>query len=456
MSKVQSIRRGLACLTVGALCIAAGANARADEQSDRIKALEQRLERSLQLIDKLSSRVAELERAARAAPVAAQAASGAQPAQAAVVEDHAKSIAALQQSVDQIADGLSKNANDTGIPVHGFIDVGAGWSSRHDPVPLRGFNAGSLDLYLTPQIGARVKSLVELVVEFDEDGESSIDMERVQIGYTLSDELTLWAGRFHTPFGLWNTSYHHGANLQPSISRPVFIDFEDRGGLISAHSVGVWANGKTALGDGKLTYDAFLANGPSVRGRELELNPFTDDNHGKMLGLNLGYRPAGVLSGLSVGLHGFSSSVGRYNDDGSLRGTTKLRALGGYFGYDGRDWETIGEFYRFSNSSDSGSVLSNAGFLHVGRTFGAFTPYARYERASLNPRDDYFRSLRNGRSYTHLVAGARYAIDANSSLKLELRHSRETAAAQIDAAGAEIDVPEASFQRALFQYSIAF
>jgi hypothetical protein len=443
-------------LLVGLSC-SAGTPARADEQAERIQQLEQRLARSLQLIDKLAARVDELERSARSgAASAVQAQSGAS-APAAMWGDQAKSIAALQESVNQIAEGLGKNANDTGIPVHGFVDVGAGWSAGADPTKLRGFHAGSLDLYLTPQIGTRVKSLIELVVEFDENG-GSIDMERIQIGYTFSDALTLWGGRFHTPFGLWNTSFHHGANLQTSITRPKFIDFEDGGGLIPAHSVGLWANGKFGLGPGKLSYDAYVANGPSIRDRRLDPNTFTDANADKMVGFNVGYAPHGALSGLTAGLHGFRTNVGEFALGDVLRGTSRLRALGGYFSYDAREWEVFGEYYRLRNADANGGpgLTSNAGFLHVGRSFGTLTPYARYERASLDPRDSYFRSLLTGRSFTHLVLGARYALDANSSLKLELRRSREAAASQFDETGAVVDVDATAYRRAMFQYSIAF
>lgn len=467
MDLIDSIRRGGArLLAAGCLgLVTIGAAAQATAPAERIRQLEQRLDRSLQLIEQLTARVADLERGARMAPTAAAAASAPAAAGAtttaadvkAIAEEQGRSIAALRESVNQIADGLGRSANDTGIPVHGFLDVGAGWSSGRDPIPLRGFNAGSLDLYLTPQIGARVKSLIELVVEFDEDGRSTIDMERGQIGYTFSDELTLWGGRFHTPFGLWNTSYHHGANLQPSISRPTFVDFEDRGGLIPAHSVGLWASGRADAGHGKVTYDLFVANGPSIRDRVLSLDPFTDDNHEKMTGFNLGYRPAGPLGGLSVGLHGFRSTTNAYGADGGLLHTTRLHALGGYLGYDARDWEVIGEYYRFHDLNEDGSKhSSHAGFLHLGRTFGALTPFLRYERASLDPGDDYFRSLLSGRSSSHVVLGARYAIDANSSVKLELRRSRDSAAHQLDGNGNVVDVPTVGYRRALVQYSIAF
>ena len=54
------------------------------------------------------------------------------------------------------------------------------------------------------------------------------------------------------------------------------------------------------------------------------------------------------------------------------------------------------------------------------------------------------------------MLGTRYALDANASLKLELRRSREAAASQFDETGALVDVEAVSYRRAQVQYSIAF
>lgn len=425
---------------------------RADEQADRIQALERRLEDSLKLIEKLSSRVAELERAAPANDAPPRSATSAAPA------DRRGEIAVLRESIDQISKGLSRRGDDTGLPLHGFADVGGAWSRGADPVKLRGFSIGTMDLYLTPQFGDRVKSLVEIAFEYEEGGGGEVDLERMQLGYTVSDALTLWAGRFHTPFGLWNTSFHHGANLQTSLSRPRFVEFEDKGGIIPAHSVGIWASGKSRLGPGRIAYDGYLSNGPRIRDRRLNFNAFTDDNAGKMLGGSLGYEPSGALGGLTVGIHGFGSTVNAYAGSGSVLNQTKLRMAGGYFGYDADDWEAIGEYYRFANADPATGLTSrsSAWFVHVGRVFGTLTPYVRYERAALSENDAYFLSQRDGRSYRRAVAGVRYALDGRSSLKMEISETSEAASQQIDQTGARVPFPSTRYRRGAFQYSIAF
>jgi hypothetical protein len=441
-------RVGLMAILAGVLGLAASP-VRAETEAERIRALEQKLESSMQLINKLANRIDELEKGGKAVAAA--------PVASPVDEEQSKTIARLQENVNQLSTSVSKLGQDTGLPVHGFADVGAAWSSGDDPTKLRGFNGGTLDLYLTPQFGQRVKSLIELAVEYGTDGGVGLDMERLQLGYTISDSVTLWAGRFHTPFGLWNTSFHHGANLQTSIYRPRFIDFEDKGGIVPAHSVGLWASGKTKVGSDTLTYDAYLANGPKITDRILDFNAYTDSSANKMVGGNLGYKPTGPLSGLVLGLHGFGSTVDT-TSGATVLSSTKVRMMGGYFGYDADDWETIGEYYNFSNKPVTGgsSTSSNAWFVQVGKTFDAWTPFVRAERVSLSAGDNYFASQESGRSYHRAAVGARYALDPKSSVKLELSRTSEKASALLDANGNPENLSAADYTRAAVQYSVAF
>jgi len=473
MKKNRPVRRALhGCAFAGLFAAAVfAAPACADEQSDRIESLEKRLERSLKLIEQLESRVRELEGqrpapavAAASAPAAGASAPawGSGPPSATAVSDqvrkHTEAIGALQDEVNQLSEGLSKASADTGLPLHGFADVDAGTSSSADPRRLRGFSAGTLDLYLVPQFGERVRSLIEVAFEYESSGELTADVERLQLGYTLSDDLTVWMGRFHTPFGLWNTWFHHGANLQTSIYRPRFIEFEDKGGIIPAHSVGLWASGRFGIGSDRITYDAYLANGPSVRHRQLDFNPVTDDDHNKMVGFNVGYHPSGNLRGLSVGVHGFASRASEFAGDDSVIGRTRLRMGGAYAGYDARDWEIIAEYYRFANTDLASGRRRNssAWFAQAGRTVGAWTPYLRYERTALDEGDAYFASQDLGRSYRRVVLGTRYALDSRSSFKAELSSTREDAMLQLDESGLGVLFPRTSYRRASFQYSIAF
>jgi hypothetical protein len=437
------------------LCCSLSLPALAQDQAERIRSLEQRLSESLMRIEALSARLEQLERAA--APPSSPPAPPVSPASA-PGGNEARAIATLQEDMRQISRGLSQRRENTGLQLHGFADVGGAWSSREDPLRLRGFNVGTFDLYLTPQLGDRVKSLVELAFEYTQDEGVEFDLERIQIAYSVSDALTLWAGRFHTPFGYWNTAFHHGANLQTSISRPHFLDFEDRGGVLPVHSVGIWGTGKTRLGQGRLVYDAYLTNGPRISDGRLDFNAFNDDNSGKMLGGSLAYEPGGALSGVTVGVHGFGTSVDAYASDGAVLRRTSLRMVGGLFNYNERGWEVIGEYYHFSNAdaTTDSRRSSRLWFVQFGKTIDALTPFARIERSSLDPDDYYFASQREARSYRRVAVGARYSLEARAALKVELSHTAASARVQFDEMGAPIPNPAVGYRRAAIQYSIAF
>jgi len=146
--------------------------------------------------------------------------------------------------------------------MHGFADVGAGTTTNG---VRKGFTVGSLDFYLNPQLGERTKALIELNTEVDAEGGVGVDLERLQLGYTFSDSATAWLGRFHTPYGYYNTGFHHGQQIATSLRRPRFLEFEDKGGILPAHTVGAWLTGAIRAGDGKFTYDLTAATARASR-----------------------------------------------------------------------------------------------------------------------------------------------------------------------------------------------
>ena len=450
-----------ATIVCAALCLALTcAVARAETDSERIRRLEERLAANQRLIEQLAARVAELERGA-ASGTAAKGAAALAPsaaASAAVPPDPAKAIASLQDSVKQISEGLGRRDAESGLPLHGFADVSAGWSSARDPQRLRGFNAGSLDIYLTPQIGYRAKALVEVVFESLPGGVQEVDPERLQIGYTVNDAMTVWMGRFHTPMGQWNTLFHHGANLQTGISRPRFIDFEDKGGLLPTHTVGLWANGKVRLGGSQLAYDGYVGNGPSIRDRGLHVNTFTDDNGSKLYGFNLGYQPQTMFGGLTVGLHGMATRVNAYSTSGVERDSTRLRMAGTYLGYDANDWDVLAEVYWLANREAGSSERrsSSLWFVQVARALGLWTPFVRLERVHLDPIDPYFANQSTGRSYRRASAGLRYELHPRAALKVEFSDTRDSAASLVDGDGLQQPFEAARYRRTAIEYSIAF
>ena len=417
-------RRSSVLLAVGIAMLLQmlGAGGAVADDAGRIAELERRLEENTKVINKLLERVRELEKKnaqergstphATAAPPPAETAVA---VQAPVASDHS-----FLEEVTWL---------------HGFADVGLTYSGRRpdDGRRRKGFSVGSLDFYLTPQVGTHVKSLVELIFEMNHEGETEVELERFQIGYSFSDYLSLWGGRYHTPLGYWNTAFHHGKQFQTTVGRPKFLDFEDQDGVVPTHMTGLWGTGTVRAGSGKMSYDLYLANGPKVDGinadgnGKLDANSFSDDNYRPAIGFNVGYDFGGTLDGLRLGVHCLHSDVDGYDRQGARISQSELNVFGGYGVYTADDWEIIGEFYQFLNRDRSGGTgvhSSSAGFLQAGRLLGSFTPYARFEFASFDQGDNYFNNLKEGHSYRRGLAGVRFDLTPKAALKLEGNHTR--------------------------------
>lgn len=376
-----------------------------------LKDLVNRLNASLQTIQALQKRVEQLEgRAPAAAPAAAPSA------------ELGARIDAVERSVSQIeAASVAAAQADTGLPIHGFADVGAGIRNKDAAgTASRGFKVGVFDLYMAPQISAQVKGLIEIAFEYDSTGALAVDAERMQLGYVFSDALTLWGGRFHTPYGYWNTAFHHGAQIQTALSRPRFLDFEDAGGILPAHSVGVWATGGTRTGAGKLGYDLYVVNGDGLQDGVLNYQAKGDGDGNVGVGGRVNLALGGT--GLVLGLHGLSQRVAGNNADNTASGGAKVNMLGAYATFDNDNWELMAEYYGFRNRdlAGSGTHSSNAWYAQAGFNVNeAFTPYARVERTSLSAQDPYFALQESGRSYRRVAAGLRYNVSPKAALKAE-------------------------------------
>lgn len=404
-------RAGRAALALCANLVLAGGAWAAPSDAERIADLENRLEA-------LARRLLEVEARSAAQP-------GRPVAQAAAPAPAPEPSVVAARPAGRLA--------DAGVPIHAFVDVGFARDSP-DPAGRRGgFALGTLDLYMTPSFGERIKSIIELVFEQSERGGVVADLERVQLGYTFNDALTGWIGRFHTPYGYWNTAFHHGAQIQTSVLRPRFLAFEDQGGILPAHTVGLLGSGSVPLGDGRLKYDVFAGNGSSIADGVLAVNGFKDDGRRKTLGVNLRHDFGAGLRGLTLGVHALTSGVSAYDAAGTLVNRTALNVGGAFAVFERQGWEAIGEYYAFRNrdlTGGTGTHASWAGFGQVGYTFAeVLTSYGRYEKAALNQNDGYFSAMTSGRSYRRASLGLRYDLNPTTALKLEFGRTTEAQAA---------------------------
>ena len=425
---MNSTRHRLCALALLVVAIAAlpSPAVSAAPESRALEEIQKKLDASLQMIQALSERVRELEaKQATAATPAPAVTTTASPVLSPTM-DNAR-LETNELRLEQLEkENASRNADDTGLPLHGFADVGAG---TRNPINtnLKGFYVGNLDFYMTPRLGDRTRALFELNTEVSSEGSVDVDLERAQIGYQFSDQATVWMGRYHTPYGYVNTALHHGSWINNSLRRPNFLQFEDNGGIVPAHTVGLWVTGSTRSGAGKMLYDAYLGNSQALVNGVLNMRNAGNTNGKLIVGGRVGFQfNESATEGLTLGVHAFSAHIG---DDALVPNATRVLVYGGYAVYDTDRWEHIAEIYLFDNkdlNGSSGTHRSNAGFLQLGYRAPWGTPYARYERAALSQADPYFAAQAAGVSYHRVALGARFDLDLKTAIKLELANTRLT------------------------------
>jgi hypothetical protein len=304
------------------------------------------------------------------------------------------------------------------INVYGDIGYEVRRTTNPDQT-LNSFSAPRLELFLQEQQG-RLAFLAETMFEVGDANEFGIDMERIEVSYLFSDYFRLRFGRFHTAIGYYNDAYHHGRYFQTTVDRPEIVRFEDEGGLIPAHSVGLHADGRFPLGAlGALRYDADLANGRGTT--PAEVTNLADPNGAKAYNLRLRIEPAfldGLIAGASV-----------YFDKIDAAGTAALAPqrideliLGAHLVYLENNVHFIAEYLRVSHKATGYSGATNAGFVEVGYAIDRLTPYARFQRVSFPAVLDTFYAqnvLAQLGSLYATVVGIRFAASDYLALKLE-------------------------------------
>jgi len=132
--------------------------------------------------------------------------------------------------------------------------------------------------------------------------------------------------------------FHHGAQLQTGIKRPKFLEFEDAGGILPAHTVGMWLSGRQRLSLGKLGYDVYAGNGPSIQTTDPTvpntgvLDPGIQGAFSRSVtvGGNLSLSVSPLDDALTFGVHGLTTEV---KDTAALSNVTRVIVLGAWATY---------------------------------------------------------------------------------------------------------------------------
>lgn len=301
-------------------------------------------------------------------------------------------------------------------------------SQNDAPGENAGFALGAIDFFASANINDETRVFVEYV--FEETGEGLVtDLERLWITRTFSDEFNLGAGRFHTPLGTWNRTYHHGAILQDTVSRPFFLDFEDGdSAILPTHIVGVLTSGTFIFDNSELSYEAYIANGPSLdssqSNSEIDINVASDPNSEKTLGFRITYS-LDVMP-LQASLMYMDNTIAESADTGGFiaRGETLIeQAISGFdINYITDQYDFLLEYYSLSNNAKIGNLekhKATAYFAQFGYRLNQTNKIIyRYADLDGDANDDYL-SILGVSSANHHVAAYRYDIDESNSIKFE-------------------------------------
>ncbi|MEJ2255822.1 MAG: hypothetical protein P8X98_02270 [Woeseiaceae bacterium] len=137
--------------------------------------------------------------------------------------------------------------------------------------------------------GEHLRLLGEYLLSTDES-----ELERLQLGWSPTDNSMLWVGRFHSPASFWISEFHHGKYLQTSITRPSLEQWEDENGATPSHITGLHLEFDRELQDEAVLGFAIAAGlGPRFVADELVAYDMLDpeSGHGLSLALRASYRP---------------------------------------------------------------------------------------------------------------------------------------------------------------------
>src|SRR2546429_58493 len=315
------------------------------------------------------------------------------------------------------------DVSKTLLRIRGFGDINLhGDNQKGDTTS---FTLGQLNLFVTSDISERFKVLSEIIFEGGPDniygvttGQRNtfgVDVERFLVEYSHNDYFKLAAGRWHTAIGYYNTAYHHSTWFQTATDRPFLFNFEDRGGILPIHSVGLSASGLIPSGRLGLHYVAEVGNGRASRSplTDEPVQNVIDEQSHKAYNLALFARPE-AIRGLQVGFSVYRDLLDPLN---SPRISESILAAHAVFTRPSFEWLNEALVVRHSPLGLSRTFNTPGFYSQVSKQFGSWRPYLRYQYVNGSDTEPVFPDvgLRHGPS-----AGLRY--DASESVAVKLQY----------------------------------
>lgn len=291
----------LQVVAFGALFLTApGANIAQDPKAQKETVTREEYQKLLGETEGLKAKVKSLEEKEAVQATEAEAASA----------DFEKDLRDLRDKLKSLIPG-STNFLLTGYAFGDFVDR-EGQNST--------FSAGFNPIFLW-RLSDKIFFEGEAELELAEEGETELDLEYAQATYLLNDYMTLGAGKFLSPFGIFAERLH-AAWINKLPDAPLAFGHD---GLTPTSEVGVQVRGGFPIHLTKLNYAVFLSNGPRLNSGEeepeeaglLHFDNNIDVNNNKSVGSRVGFLP---IPELEVG---YSFIYGRVGS-GELSGVDAL------------------------------------------------------------------------------------------------------------------------------------
>jgi hypothetical protein len=329
-------------------------------------------------------------------------------------------IIAAQQPTP--SDDATQPDNASRFNFHGYADVD--FERNVDGTSTKKFDLGEIDLFGTERLSPRWTALMELVFETDAQqlvASVPVNVERLLLQYRGNDFFNVDIGSFRTAIGYYSTAYLRGAWLQTAISRPRMFEFEDQGGFLPLHAVGVSVNGSIPSGDLDLHY--VLEGGSSRNYGDTAGIPLVDSSFNRAINLAVYSQPRGV-PGLEIGFstyHDLLSPLAGVQLDRSLWMVHFVYVRGRV------EFLNEGLLWGLQRSGQSLGSVTGLGFYSqiAYRIASSWKPYARVEYMNLSGA-----GLVDTEAHLYIpwktvyTGGVRYDLTESVALKFEL--ARET------------------------------
>jgi BMFP domain-containing protein YqiC len=411
----------------------AGTTARAEQNFNRLDIIftsakpsqseqaDERLRQVLKRVEELEARVKELEAKQSSAAAKQNESPAPSDARAAVNAPSTATTQAKEESSahggmddDGHASGDHPESLPTGTPrmqIQGYADVNLRASSEKGRTT--SFSLGQFDLFITSRLSENLSVLGELILEAEEDNSFTFSTHRLLLRYAPRDYFALSIGRDHTSIGYYNTAYHHGSWFATAATRPYLFAFENKGGILPLHNVGVSVSGRIPSAPFGLRYVAEIGNGRSFNSpTDRSVATAVDENNGKAFNLALLARPPR--------LPGFQAGFSVYRDRRTPEGAAAVgeTIMAAHLVRRTSRSELLNEGVLIRHASGARVFYTPGFYTQFARRFGDARPYFRYQYVNAPDDDPVFRPLEVGRRNGPSL-GLRYDVSEFAAFKMQ-------------------------------------